>query len=68
MASRAVSVTVAIPPDGIGFDGDTAIVDCERLNGTETTLTVAAEVTAWPPIVAVIVSLPTLVPAVNVAV
>ena len=48
-------------------DGDTVSVDCERLTGPTTVTVGCIEVTALPPIVAVIVSLPAVVP-VNVAV
>ena len=61
---------MVVPPDAIG-DGDTVTVDCERLTAPGTTVTVGnVEVTACrrlPPIVAVIVLLPSMV-AVNVAV
>ena len=45
---------MAVPPDAIE-DGDTAIVDCDRLTGPTTVTVGGDEVTALPPIVAVIV-------------
>jgi len=61
LASRATRVTVAESPD-MTWDADTVIVDLDRLTGPTTITVGSVEVTAWPPIVAVIVLLPALVP------
>src|SRR5262245_40911767 len=71
VASRAVSVTVLVPPTAAD-EGAAATDDCVGSTGPgagpAVTVTVGAWlVTAWPPIVAVIVLLPAVV-AVNVAV
>jgi len=62
-ASFAVSVTVAVVADAI-LVGAMAMIDWERLTGPMVTVTVGnVEVTALPPMVAVMVSaLPAVVP------
>src|SRR6185436_3639462 len=70
-ASRAVRVTVEVPPTGTEA-GEAATVDRAVLMGpgaaaVVTVIVGAVEVTGWPPIVAVMVFGPAVV-AVNVAV
>ena len=62
LASRATRVTVADLPDATG-DADTVIVDFDRLTAPGTTVTGGSfEVTVLPPMVAVIVLLPAVIP------